>query len=311
MQPNAGTAHAPVPQTSFERNAHALLEELRQRNARRVLLQAPEGLRTSVIALASLLGQSGISTVISCDATYGACDLADKEAQAMQCDLLVHIGHSKFYRDFGTAVPVLYFPWNMRASLDGADFSSIHEEHIGIVTTVQHTDLLSEVRDLLVKAGKKPFFAGNILGCYTLPAQKIESNVDAFLFVGSGKFHPLGMRGKPVYTFDLETKAVEKLDTALFEKRRFAAIYKAKDAKTFGIIVSTKEGQRELLGAAERVRQQLEEKDKKAYVLIMDEVTSAKLEGLKVDAFVNTACPRIMDDHFAKPLINAEDIEYL
>ncbi len=294
----------------FESNIEGLVNEIKSRGAQRVMLQLPEGLKMKAVQIADEMEKSGINVILSCDATYGACDLADAEAKKMKCDLLVHVGHSKFYRDFGTAVPVLYYPWKMEATV-AADFSAIKEERIGIVTTIQHTEMLKEVYDALQKSGKKPAFAGAILGCYTLPAQKIEEQVDAFLFVGSGKFHPLGVRGKPVYVLDLETSTIELLDAALPEKKRFANIFRAKDARTFGIIVSSKEGQRELLAAAEEVKRKLEQKDKKAYILVMDEVRDEKLAGLKLDAFVNTACPRLADDHFTKPLINAEDIDYL
>ena len=43
----------------------------------------------------------------------------------------------------------------------------------------------------------------------------------------------------------------------------------------------------------------------------MNEITDDKLMGLKVDAFINTACPRITDMPFSKPMINAEDIDLL
>ena len=116
---------------------------------------------------------------------------------------------------------------------------------------------------------------------------------------------------KPIYTLDVETKKIEKIDFELMEKRRFAKIYKAKDAKSFAILVSVKGGQKELIGNAERIKKKLEAKDKKAYIVVMDEISENKLLGLKVDAYVNTACPRIAEDHFSKPMLNPEDLQYV
>jgi diphthamide synthase subunit DPH2 len=39
----------------------------------------------------------------------------------------------------------------------------------------------------------------------------------------------------------------------------------------------------------------------------MDEISNEKLECIRVDAFINTACPRIED--LGKPFINADDVE--
>ncbi|MBI2579112.1 MAG: diphthamide biosynthesis enzyme Dph2 [Candidatus Aenigmarchaeota archaeon] len=286
-----------------------LAEHILGRGARKVMLQMPEGLKSRAAAIAGMLEKEGIETLISAEACYGACDLRDHEAKAAGCDLLVHIGHSKFYVDSATEVPVLYYPYHVPYRFDGIDFSPIPEKRIGLVTTIQHLPLLKDVKQLLEKQGREAVVGGQILGCWFVNAEKIEEKVDAFLFVGSGKFHPLGMETKkPVYTYDLETHELEKIDLVTAKKRKYAMIYMCKDAKTFGVIVSSKTGQHELQGRAEKIVSYLKEKDKRAFIIVMDEITDNKLLALRLDAYVNTACPRLMDDHFTKPLINAEDV---
>lgn len=286
-----------------------LIDELKRRNAKRIMLQVPEGLRMKAAEIVAAIEKEGINAILSADPTYGACDLADAEAAQMHCDLLVHIGHSKFYRDFKTRIPVIYYPWEMDVKLDNIDFSLIKEKKIGLITTIQHMKLLRDVKEMLEKSGKKAVIGGQILGCWTVNADKLD--VDALLFVGTGHFHPVGVSGKPVYSLDLEKQKIEKIDTYLFEKKRYANIYNAKNARSFAILVSSKEGQRELLAAAEDIKQRLQQKDKKAFIVIMDEIRDSKLAGIKVDAFVNTACPRLADDHFSKPFVNANDIDIL
>jgi len=46
-------------------------------------------------------------------------------------------------------------------------------------------------------------------------------------------------------------------------------------------------------------------------LIAMDEITEAGLLGFKVDAFVNTACPRLAEDfvHFNKPVISIDEFE--
>src|SRR3989338_8428785 len=123
-----------------------LIKELKKRGVRKILLQLPEGLKLRAGSMAAELEKAGIETLISAEACYGACDLRDHEAKAAMCDALVHVGHNKFYVDFPTEVPVIYYPYYMPYKLDGADFSAIPEKRIGIVTTIQHMSLLADVR---------------------------------------------------------------------------------------------------------------------------------------------------------------------
>ena len=164
----------------------------------------------------------------------------------------------------------------------------------------------------MIKAGKSAKFGGYVLGCWAEPAKNLlENGCEAVIFVGSGVFHPLGFECK--YVFDLETGAVRSIEKEQlrWQMRRHGRIAKAKDARTFGIIVSTKTGQKELLEKADNIKQRLEQSNKKAFIVIMDEVNSEILSQMKVDAFINTACPRIADDEWSKPLINADDIDML
>lgn len=286
-----------------------LIGEIKKTGAKRVMLQLPEGLKRKAADMAAALEKEGINAVLAMNPCYGACDLADEEAKQSGCGMLVHVGHSKFYRSFQTAVPVLYFPWPVDVRLDNIDFSVIKENKIGLLTTIQHLTILSDVKSLLEKEGKTAVTGGQVLGCWFANAEKIVGEVDAFLYVGSGRFHPLGVRGKKIYALDIERMAVEPVDAAKLEKRRYANIYNAKDARTFAILVTTKKGQHELLGQAEAIKNKLHDSGKNAFILVMDEINDSVLLGIRADAFVNTACPRIVEDSFSKPIINAEDLD--
>ncbi len=279
-----------------------LLTEIKKRNAKRVMLQLPEGLKMKAASIAAVLKEAGIECIVSMDPCYGACDLVDSAAAQNGCDLLVHVGHSKFYRSFATDVPVMYFPWTIDIDFTGIDFSSIREARIGLVTTVQHLGSLEKLKELLEKEGKEVIIGGQILGCV-----RPEIDADAMLFVGSGRFHPLGY--KTVYALDIEKREIEKIDNNILEKRRFANIHNAKDAKTFAILVTTKKGQNELTGNAREIKKQLEDHGKTVFIVSMAEINDTNLLSVKADAFINTACPRIVDDHFSRPIVNAVDID--
>ena len=74
-------------------------------------------------------------------------------------------------------------------------------------------------------------------------------------------------------------------------------------AKTIGIIVTTKIGQKNLMRALE-----LEKKtDKECYIFACDELDMSQFENFNfVQFWVNTACPRIPDQ--AVNMINIDDL---
>jgi len=294
----------------FEENVSGLAKRMRASGKKKFMIQMPEGLKTKAFNIIEALEKEGFEITYAANPTYGACDLALEEARLAKAEALVHIGHSKFYVDIKAEIPVIYFPWKMTINFEGIDISIIKENTIGIVTTIQHTDILDSAKKFLESKGKTAIIGGQILGCWAVAAEGIEDKAEAFVFIGSGHFHPLALKGtkKPIYVIDVEKKTAEKLDTERFEKRRWANIYKARDARSFAILVSTKEGQKELLGVAEEIKKKIEAAQKKAIIIIMNELTEQKLLGIKADAFVNTACPRLLDDTWSRPMINAGDI---
>jgi 2-(3-amino-3-carboxypropyl)histidine synthase len=88
-------------------------------------------------------------------------------------------------------------------------------------------------------------------------------------------------------------------------------VEKARQANNFGIIISTKPGQSNPTIAL-NIQRQLEESGKKAVLLYADEIIPEKLLDFKdVEAFVDTACPRLaLDDpeRFSRPIVSRDEI---
>jgi len=282
------------------------------------ILQVPDGLKRKALEIAEELGD----VLIDCESCFGACDLAIQEAKILGCDKIIHYGHSKILE---TETPVEYI--ELREDYDPIpvlekDLDKIKEEKIGLVSSLQFLDSLEKAKRFLeekgkfVKIGKGRFYSGQILGCDISSAKKIENEVDAFFYIGSGKFHPLGIAlktKKPVYVLDVEKGEVTYLKELKekFLKQKYAAVALAKDAKKFGILVSVKPGQLNL-ELAKEIKKKLEEKGKKTYILIFNEIKPEKLEGLDLDCYINTACPRIAIENrteFKKPILNPDEIE--
>jgi 2-(3-amino-3-carboxypropyl)histidine synthase len=141
--------------------------------------------------------------------------------------------------------------------------------------------------------------------------------VENFIYIGSGNFHPLGVAlatGKRTFAVDPLLREVRDIGP-LKEKilrQRYARIAKAREGKTFGIIIGEKRGQMRK-GLAFRLKKMLEEKGKRAYLLYLGEITPENLLPFrKLHAFVNTACPRISIDDaakFKKPLLTPAELE--
>jgi len=154
---------------------------------------------------------------------------------------------------------------------------------------------------------------GQILGCDVSNADRIKDKVDEFLFIGSGRFHGLGIAyftGKKVLIADPYTGAVEGVDPMKPYKEKLLRIAKAHDARVFGVIVGAKLGQKKM-ALAEKVKKRLEKEGKKAHLILINEITPEKLDYLPFDAYVITACPRIVIDdwkNYKKALLLPEEL---
>ena len=73
-----------------------LIDEIKKRSSRRVLLQLPEGLKPQAARLADKLqSATGAEVLVSGDPCYGACDLALHQMKELHADLLIHVGHAE------------------------------------------------------------------------------------------------------------------------------------------------------------------------------------------------------------------------
>jgi 2-(3-amino-3-carboxypropyl)histidine synthase len=281
---------------------------------KRMLVQVPAGLKTRATELIEALEKHGYSAILAADECFGACDLPLAAAEASGADAVLHIGHVPFYKPIKSDVPVAYYEWPIDVEIDETkikrEINNITEKKIGLVSSVQYLHLLPKIAEIIKAVGKDAIVGGHLLGCWTKNAEQIASKSDALLFVGSGMFHPCGFECD--YFFDLERGEIRDVrnEIAKWEKIKWGRIAAARNAITFGILVSTKPGQLDM-ERAEMIKQALEKRDKKAFILVMDRITDATLLGLDVDAFINTACPRLMDDKWSKPFVNAADVEKL
>jgi len=303
-------------------------EEILKRRVKRVLLQFPEGLREQAFGVVRELSRRvDAEFLVLGDPCYGACDLPLWQAKSLDVDLIVHYGHSPMLEV--AELPVIYVEARVEIDVEDVVRRAIpllrENKKIGLTTTVQHLDQLSKVEKILVEEGKEVFTgrrgtkatcSGQVLGCdYSSPLSIVEE-VEVFLFIGGGRFHPLGLSlvtEKDVVTADPYTGGVRRIDERdrmEIAKKRWAAISKAQQAKRFGVILGLKTGQRRLV-TAKTLKEKLEERGREALLLCMEEVNFENLANFaEAEAFIETACPRIAIDGIEglhQPLITAEE----
>jgi len=311
--------------STFDLEEERLKEEIRKRGARRVLFQLPEGLKAEGPRLASVAEKMGAVAIVSADPCYGACDLAVQEAESLGADLLVHYGHSEMTPQ--QRVPTIYIEAKTVVSVKPAVKKAISLlkpwKHVGLITTIQHVDMLGEARTTLLEAGKSVAVgdagrlkhAGQVTGCDYSNATAIMKGVDAFLFLGGGRFHALGVAlatSKPTIVADPYERRAYSVENEVRKimKQRWSSIREAEKAKRFGVVIGLKSGQKRI-DEAMRVKEKLVKRGKRTTLLTMHEVTpEALMQFPTIDSFVNTACPRIaLDDatRFRRPVLTVNE----
>jgi 2-(3-amino-3-carboxypropyl)histidine synthase len=295
---------------------------IRDTGAKLVGLQFPEGFkRRSPAIVERIEKETGVRIITSGNPCFGACDL--DVALINNVDVLFHFGHAA--HDDNKLSGKVYFI-ETRSEVDVKDvvklaLSSLEGKKIGLLTTVQHVHKLKDACDVLEADGRecaigvgdsKIAYPGQVLGCNFSVAR--AETCDEYLYIGSGEFHPLGVSlstGKRVVIADPFVNEIREVDPSRILRQRSAVIAKSLDASVFGIVVSSKPGQ-ERMKLAEGLKDLALKHGKLAHIFTMDLVTPDQLLQFKVDAFVNTACPRLAIDEvgrFNAPMLTPQEFE--
>lgn len=299
------------------------IAEVRSRKARLVGLQMPEGLKTRARDFANRLeGATGCQVIILGDPCYGACDLRSLSGM----DLLVHVGHAPM-PDLRPGVPTVFLEVRMDFDPLGALMKDLDKvrARVGLVATAQHVHLLPSVQMALTSAGRTVLIGkgdartdspGQVLGCNVTSALSIMNEVEQFVFLGSGYFHPLAVSlgtGLPVLCVDPYRGIVDDISASKEKviRQRYAAMAKAMEAKDWLVLLCDKPGQKRY-ALAIRCRDTLRGKGMRADIVQMNEVRAESLLPYRAEAAVSTACPRLaIDDgpHYPIPLLTPWEME--
>ena len=283
-------------------------------------LNGPDGILPKVQKTAgNIMEKFGIPAFILGDTTWGTCDLNSNGAKVLGAEILFNIGHTNKLETFQNNVVMIN-------AFDDISFDKVLPKSIeklkgkvvSLITDSQHLHEVDNVKNYLEKnkirvkigKGKGQLNDGQVFGCEFYPAVETKENSDVNLFLGQSNFHAAGIAlstKKPTYVLDPyfnELRDVTKFAETL-EKKATLTIFKAADAKTFGVIVGLKEGQFAQLTAL-KFKKELEKEGKIVQLIALTDITNERLKNFTgIDAFIQVACPRIStDNQFDKPVLS-------
>ncbi len=281
---------------------------IRDHKNKRVGVQLPPGLKKCWIKIRDTIEEAGAEGLLVGTSCYGACDVADQLAKQAGCDLLLHFGHSEM--GLKTCLPVLYIEAKMKVD-PWPEVSKVlphlRSKRVGLTASVQHVHFLPRIMENLVslgfqarlgRPGKRAKYKGQVLGCDVGSAVSLADQVDEYLYIGTGEFHPLGVAaatGKRVIAVN-PLGGFKEITAERFLLWRKGVIAKACSGEKFGILLSIKPGQWDPKRSQE-VAELLTRHGRKVSFLIMDEIKVEELRDYNLDAYVCTACPRLaLDD---------------
>lgn len=306
-----------------------VFEIMETKRPRVVVVNAPGGLLRQTKELMERIREKyGVTCIMSGDSCFGICDTIEGDAKALQADLALHIGHNAAVTEVGERTYLV-------DAQDDVEFGEVAEtamksmspyKRIGLATFSQHLHQLQPVKAMfeskgftvVVGKGNNLMLTGQVFGCDFSTAYPIRESVDAFALLGESEFHALGLAlgtGKPTFMLDPYMNEVTDMQALAEERRKRAilAVYKALDARVFGVITGLKEGQK-MLGRSNWIAKRLEMNGRKVVRLAIRDITAERLAPHReIEAFVQTACPRISIDGytFDRPVLSIPQADAL
>ncbi len=305
----------------IEIDENKIFEEIRSNKPRSVCISAPDGLMIYLEDISSRIKKEfNIDVFIMGDSCYGSCDSTNFEAKRIGAELAFNIGHTISFEKLGDrtimidAFDNIDFEPAVKKSIDALKEFKV----IGMVTFSQYLHQIDSIKkkfeengvQVIIGKGRGQLQDGQVFGCEFYPASDLKKEVDAYVFLGQSNFHAAGIAlstNLPTYVLDPyfnEVREVTEFAQKLKTKATLA-IYKAAEAKSFGVIVGLKEGQLSKVFAL-KIKKELEKEGKEVQLFAMTDITNERLRNFKgIDAFIQVACPRIStDNQFDKPVLS-------
>ena len=297
-----------------------IFEIIKERNPASISLNGPDGILPQVQETAkNITKKFNIPAYVLADTTWGTCDLNSNGSKVLGADIQFNVGHTINTEEYEKNVFLI-------DAYDDVGFDSVAQKctellkgkTISLVTDSQHLHQVDNVKKIFLQnsinvkigKGKGQLNDGQVFGCEFYPTSELKKEVDAYVFLGQSNFHAAGIAlstNLPTYILDPYFNEVREITefAQKLKRKSTLAIFKAAEAKTFGIIIGLKEGQLSKVFGL-KMKKQLEEFGKEVQLFALTDITNERLKNLKgIDAFIQVACPRIStDNQFDMPVLS-------
>lgn len=303
---------------------HKTIWRIQKDQRQRVCLQFPDGLFIFAAPLVDIFRDylPEVEFIVMADTVYGACCIDDVKAKELNCDMIVHYGHSCLVpiNRMSTDITVLYVFVDIKFDLLHfiqtvvKNFSPT-EHKLCLASTIQFISsthvAAKELQDRysfkVAIPQSRPLTPGEILGC-TAPILKTDQG-NTIIFIADGRFHlealMIANPNIPAYRYDPYSKemTLEKYDYDKMIQERKDAIVKAEqviqNSETIGIIVGTlgRQGSIRILDSLKSLIQS--QSDSPVLTFFIAEINPNMLHEIGSDVikcWVQIGCPRLSID---------------
>ncbi len=312
---------------NYEVNLEALIFELESLKPKRVLIHAPDGLKHIYTCISSFLSSLySIEVYYSTSPGYGACDIPIEEAEVLDADLIVHIGHEEYplaekssWRKRVIYLPVFYMGLldsSLKSELTGFLYG-FNAKTITVSSTITDLYFKEEISRVLHSNGFRVLSVEKpVLGCMYSHVVALDNIVDAHVIIAGGLFHALGLAlvsAKPVVAVDPYMKRVwdASSEAGRILRKRMYQLFRVKESagSKMGLIIGARPGQyRPRL--VESIERQALLRGYRVYKISSSYLSLERLiaidASLNLDFYVVSSCPRLpIDDlaEFHKPVL--------
>ena len=307
-----------------------VIERLKEIEAKRILLQLPDGLKPHVFDYFNELSKN-FNVIVSSSGFYGACDTGTMD-EWKNVDAVVQLGHTEI-PNVNYKVPVIfeeYINEDHRSfnDLDLTELERNNYKNISLAYSIQYRQSAEELSKFLKEKGynvsmgkhdSRLKYDGQLLGCNFSPLHDQESRNDCHIIVSTGVFHALGAQlsvEKEVFILDMSEPfrlRSMKSEAERHIRRRYANMARALEAKKFVVVVDTKVGQYRMK-LAEKMIKEIQDMGKSAVLAYSNESSPVEFENMMADCIIFTGCPRVATDDFDRyksPILTAQEFNMI
>ncbi|MCF7910646.1 diphthamide synthesis protein [Candidatus Pacearchaeota archaeon] len=185
-------------------------------------------------------------------------------------------------------------------------------KNISLAYSIQYKQLALQIKEFLLEKKYNPVSFTQVLGCSSLKSLKSQKNTKAILLIGSGLFHAASLAYETkllVYLYSANSGTIKKIsdeEILKLEKTKKSSYINYLNSDKIGVLISLKPGQRRFEQAI-NFKKIL--KNKNSYLFIGDNLNTQETENFpQIQAWVNTACPRLDFEYKENKIINLKDL---